>query len=161
MQKKTWFWIVWAVVVVAIVGLICLWWYQKNYSLAGRLAKLSVAHPGQVVRSLSTSTAASVLFTSDWPEKNPEVISSYISSYTSSTPQQVTVTYLSKLSYVDNVISFPSYFARNNWTLTSGGATGTLAYYNAAKGNMTSQLVIQQMGDGIHVTDTEYSQQGF
>jgi hypothetical protein len=163
MQKKTWFWIVWAVVVLAIVGLICLWWYQKNYSLAGRLAKLSVAHPGQVVvMSTPGKLPDNVGFDSDWPDgANPNIISSYVAYYTSSTIQQVTVTYLSKLSYDDNIIAFPSYFARHSWALTSGGTTGTLAYYNAAKRGMTSQIVIEKKTNGVQVTDTEYSPKGF
>jgi hypothetical protein len=163
MQKKLWFWVVWVVVIVAVVGLIWYWWYQKNNSLAARLAKLSPDTPGQVVvASASGKLPNNIGFDNDWPDgSSPNVLSSYVSSYTSSTVQQVTVTYLSKLSYVDNVIAFPQYFARHGWTVTSGGASGSLAYYNAAKDGVTSQIVIAQMADGVHVTDTEFSPKGF
>lgn len=156
------FWVVWAIAIVVVVGLIWFWWYQKNESLAARLAKLSVETPGQVVvASAPGKLPDNFSFDSDWPDgSNPNILSSYVSYYTSSTVQQVTVTYLSKLSYIENVTAFPLYFQRHGWTVASGGASTSLAYYNVAKNGMTNQIVIAQMADGVHVTDSEFSPNG-
>ena len=163
-KLKLWAWVGLILVVVVLIALAFVW-RQGSSSLQAKLKDLSPQAPGQVTAPLGTSGAPLVIgFDSDWPDgSNPQIVSSYASYYTSSSsPQQITAIYLSKLSFQDNFADFFAYFARHGWTIVNDQKNGSsTAVFNVAKGDLTSQIVIEQTVGGVRVTDSEYNPKGF
>lgn len=134
---------------------------QKAPLQEEELGKLSPEHPGQVITFAATGTLpAGFSLPSDFPEKNPAIVQSYLGSYTTTTAQQVSVTYFSKSSAEQNFSEFKKFFERHHWTITASVNKPDVKFFNLSKPDKQGQLVIVRTSAGSRVTLSEFYENG-